>query len=114
LPVQFGLQLFSHWPQALQNCPPEHVPQLPVQPSEPQFLPAQFGWQLLTQVPFWHVWSPPQLPQMPPQPSGPHCLPEQLGIQPEQEPQPKSSTSLTQMPSHWLSQQYESCAQTQF
>lgn len=52
---------------------PEHVPQLPPQPSLPQTLPAQLGthwhWPWVLQVSFAA-----QVPQVPPQPSSPHFL----------------------------------------
>lgn len=96
----------THWPPAL-HCPGlAQLPQLPVQPSEPQFLPAQLGVQ--THAPLLlhdqalprtehelpehrhavpvalHVGvdSPElmQLPQVPPQPSGPHTLPLHWGM----------------------------------
>ncbi len=39
----------------LQNWPVAHAPQDPPQPSSPQFLPVQLGWQGATHL----LWSPP-------------------------------------------------------
>ena len=54
------------------------LPQLPPQPSEPQFFPVQLAWQAHEPVPE-HTLGSVQVPQVPPHPSGPHCLPTQLG-----------------------------------
>src|ERR1043165_8000828 len=35
----------THWPEALQLVPEPHIPQLPLQPSEPHIFPEQFGVQ---------------------------------------------------------------------
>jgi hypothetical protein len=68
-----------HWKLALQTLGRVQVPQLPPQPSEPQFLPAlmqsgtQAGgvhWKLALQT-LGRV----QVPQLPPQPSEPQFLP---------------------------------------
>ena len=40
-----SIGLLMHTWDALQDWPVEHVPQVPVQPSEPQVLPVQFGVQ---------------------------------------------------------------------
>jgi hypothetical protein len=55
---------------------PEQAPQVPPQPSDPQFFPAQLGVQ---QAPALHTLPVVQVPQVPPQPSDPQVLPTQLG-----------------------------------
>ena len=59
------------------------MPQLPPQPSSPQFLPVQFGVQPPPShtPPALQVWPPEHVPQLPPQPSSPQFLPVQLGVQ---------------------------------
>src|SRR5512145_2478226 len=64
----------------LQASGARHSPQLPQQPSSPQFLPAQSGThshcpRKLQNSDAAHV------PQLPPQPSSPHCIPSQAGTQ---------------------------------
>jgi hypothetical protein len=71
-----------HVPAALQVWPVAQVPQVPPQPSLPQFLPVQLGVQVVVHVPAaLQVWPVAQVPQVPPQPSLPQFLPVQLGTQ---------------------------------
>jgi len=53
---------------------------MPPQPSDPQFLSAQFGVQ--THDPFLQLKPLEQLPQKPPHPSLPQFFPEHLGVHP--------------------------------
>ena len=50
LPVQSGVQVLAHWPEALQVWPAPHWPQVLPQPSSPHCLPPQTGVQAGVQV----------------------------------------------------------------
>jgi hypothetical protein len=78
--VQFGWQGATQVPFS-QVLPGAQLPHEPLQPSEPQFLPAQAGWQVTTQAPASQVLPGSQLPHVPPQPSSPQALPLQSGWQ---------------------------------
>jgi len=67
-----------HWKPGAQ------VPQVPPQPSLPQTLPVQLGWQASQAVPVaLQVVPAPQVPQFPPHPLLPQTLPAQSGVHSE-------------------------------
>jgi len=111
--IEWSQPLETHWPLESQVCPVAQVPQEPPHPSLPQFIPLQFGVQVGTHWPLTsHDWPVGHVPQTPPQPSAPHCFPEHCGVQPLQDCPQIDPTSPTQIESHWVWQQYGSCAQT--
>ena len=68
----------THMPVVVSQSDMAQVPQLPPQPSSPQFLPAQSGVQTHRPVAS-HVSGAVQVPHEPPQPSPPHSFPAQFG-----------------------------------
>jgi hypothetical protein len=66
-------------PAVLQVCGEVHVPQLPVQLSEPHTRPEHCAVHAAHWPVPLHKLPGPQVPQLPPHPSAPHTLPAQFG-----------------------------------
>ena len=74
-----ALQVATHCPLLLQLYPVAHVPQLPLQLSEPQTLPLQFGVQFWTHCPLLQL-NPELHVQVQPHLFGPQVLPVQVYV----------------------------------